>query len=120
LTNSIRTDRIDKNIILYQYINDHLWKWGLDNRAFERNQRLFIGNSRNSINMLLESKYKNKVLWLNHVLSYSIWSNIHSTYKWKKLPLYPRLFFRMCYYKNYRGLIFITYLRKITKWIMSN
>jgi len=113
LTNCVRTDRIDKNIILYDYINKNLSKWSLNNNAIERNQRLFIGNSRSSINIVLDSKYKNKKSWLNDVLSHPIWKELYSTYNWVKLPLYSRIFFYMCYHKKYNSIIFITFLRRI-------
>ena len=45
LTSSVRIDRIEKNLQLYEYINEHIIFWGLKkDRGYERNARLFIGN----------------------------------------------------------------------------
>lgn len=97
LTGTIRTDRIEKNYILYEYINKHMHFWELDMaKGKERNSRLFIGNCRSSICRLLKSAYKEKKEWLTNNLSIPIWRELYLSYNWKKLPLFSRIFFFAC------------------------
>lgn len=103
LTSTIRTDRIEKNLILYKYIKDNLTEWGLDqHNGYERNARLFIGNSRSSITHYLQSKAtsKEKKEWLKKEYERPIWEELKSNYKWDKLPLYQRFFFWLCINKK--------------------
>ena len=107
LTSTIRTDRIEKNFILYEYINNHLHFWQLEkSKGQERNARFFIGNSRSSIKHLLKSDFSDKSQWLKKNLSLPIWKELYQTYKWKELPQYSKVFFYLCY-KRYISLLFI-------------
>ena len=107
LTSTIRTDRIEKNFILYEYINNHLHFWELEKpKGQERNGRFFIGNSRSSIKHFLKSGSDNKRQWLRKSLSMPIWKELYQSYKWKELPLYSKVFFFLCY-KRYISLLFI-------------
>ena len=97
LSNTIRTDRIEKNLALYEFIKNNLAFWGLDSCiGFERNARLFIGYSRSAIKQLLNSKYNHKRIWLTTNLSLTVWKELFVLYRWKELPLYNRLFFLFC------------------------
>ena len=107
LTSTIRTDRIEKNYILYEYISKHLFFWELDRlKGLERNARFFIGNSRSSIKHLLKSGFNNKRHWLEKNLSLPIWKDLYQTYPWKELPQYSKVFFYLCC-KKYISLLFI-------------
>lgn len=97
LTSTIRTDRIEKNFILYEYINNHLHFWQLEkSKGQERNSRFFIGNSRSSIKHFLKSESENKREWLKKNLSLPIWKVLYNSYKWKELPLFSKVFFYLC------------------------
>lgn len=112
LSNTIRIDRIEKNLLLYHYIDKNLNAWNLDlNKAKERNCRLFIGYSRSAIKQILKSSYTFKNNWLDNVLSKSIWNFLYKNYAWKKLPIYQRLFFLFCYKKNKIGLYLLSSLK---------
>lgn len=98
LTGSLRTDRIEKNIVLYNFIIDNIVKWELDrDKAIERVKRFFIGSSRTAISLCLNSSAKfNKKQWLKEQLNKPIWKYIYVTYDWKDLPIYQRVFFYAC------------------------
>ena len=99
LTNTVRTDRIEKNYILYKYIKDNITSWGLDQQiGNERNARLFIGYSRTAVTLYLQSKatFKEKREWLKEECKRSIWKELKTSYKWEKLPTYQRAFFKLC------------------------
>lgn len=98
LTNANRTDRIEKNLILYKYIKDNIEYWGLNyNKGYERVCRLFIGSSRMAISLYLNSKKsKNKSQWLKNEINRPIWKTIFISYNWKALPKYQCLFFYSC------------------------
>lgn len=103
LSNTIRTDRILKNHILYKYINDNIAYWDLNkDKCKERNYRLFIGNARSSIQQVMNSKAdKNKKnAWLTKQLSLDIWQEIYYSYDWSLLPIYQKLFFFACVKKR--------------------
>ena len=107
LTSTIRTDRIEKNFILYEYIDKHIEFWELKkSKGQERNARFFIGNSRSSIKHFLKSESENKREWLKKNLSLPIWEVLYHSYKWKELPQYSKVFFYLCY-KRYISLLFI-------------
>lgn len=115
LTKTIRPDRINKNIILYNYINSNNERWGLLKSVInERNNRLFIGNSRSAIVQYVNSKltYAEKVLWLRDVLSNPIWQKIYNSYNWQPLPLFHRLFLQFCYLNMPLIIIILCKLRK--------
>lgn len=116
LTNTIRTDRIEKNYKLYEYIKDNIEFWGLDlKKANERNDRLFIGNSRSSLIHYLQSSAnrKDKVAWLRKQLEMPIWEQLSQTYRWKKLPIFQRFIFSSCFKKNILPIIALSYLKKM-------
>ena len=98
LTNTNRTDRIEKNLILYKYIKDNIEYWGLNyNKGYERVCRLFIGSSRMAISLYLNSKKSNnKSQWLKNEINRPIWKAIFISYNWKALPKYQCLFFYSC------------------------
>ena len=98
LTNATRTDRIEKNLVLYKYIKDNIVNWGLNyDKGYERVCRFFIGSSRMAISLYLNSKKsKNKSLWLKNEISRPIWKTIYTSYNWKALPKYQSLFFYSC------------------------
>lgn len=103
LTSSIRTDRIEKNLRLYEYIKGKISFWGLDNaKGYERNARLFIGNSRSSIKHFMQSDVAriDKINWLKAQLDLPIWTELGLTYEWKKLPFSQRLIFNACFRKR--------------------
>lgn len=112
LTSTVRTNRIEKNITLYNYINQNLKNWNLDvDKGSERNNRLFIGYSRSAIVQLLKSSYELKMQWLDNVLSNEIWACLYKIYDWRKLPLYQCLFFLFCCKKCKLGLLILSILR---------
>lgn len=103
LTSTLRTDRVDKNHQLYEYIQTNISSWNLDDKnGNNRNCRLFIGNARSSIQHYLSSQATNreKKEWLNQVLSKPIWKEIYEKYDWSLLPLYQKLFFYACAKKH--------------------
>lgn len=101
LTSTVRTDRIEKNLRLYEYIKDNINFWKLEkDKANERNARFFIGNSRSSIKHLLKSGFKDKRQWLDKNLSLLIWKELYQSYRWKELPQYSKLFFYLCRKKH--------------------
>ena len=113
LTSTIRTDRIEKNFILYEYINIHLHFWELEkSKGQERNARLFIGNSRTAIKHIIKSNFKNKQQWLIDNLSLPIWNELYSSYNWKGLPIYPKLFFYLCCKLHIHSLFLLTKIKK--------
>lgn len=109
LTNTIRLDRVEKNLELYNYINRHLTSWGLDySTGQERASRMFIGYTRSFMGPVLKSKLplKEKLIWLEKVLSYPIWEEFYKNFKWKKLPLYAKVhFYAMA--KRYKTILFL-------------
>ena len=113
LTRKIRTDRVEKIKILYDFIEEKINIWGINHKkAKERNTRLFIGGSRNAIsNFLL--KGENKRQWLKEQLSMSVWENIYKEYNWKQMPLYPQLFFFFCAKKNTLMLFMLSRIKKL-------
>lgn len=116
LTSTIRADRIEKNHTLYTYIKEHLKFWGIDElQGEERNARLFIGNSRSSITHYLHSKANKKKVWLKKECKQPIWKKLKKNYKWKELPLYPRLFFILCANRNVSFIRLLCWLKNINK-----
>lgn len=116
LTSTIRTDRIEKNYKLYEYIKDNIEFWDLNlKKANERNDRLFIGNSRSSLIHYLQSSAnrKDKVAWLRKQLEMPIWEQLSQTYRWKKLPIFQRFIFSSCIKKNILSIIALSYLKKV-------
>lgn len=100
LTQTVRTDRIEKNLVLYEYINAHIPFWNLDSdKGKERNQRLFIGYSRTSVKHLLRSTYPHRRQWFNEICDMPIWTELYENFNWRRLPIYQRLFFILCFYK---------------------
>ena len=116
LTSTIRTDRIEKNYYLYEYLKSNIEFWNLNlKKANERNDRLFIGNSRSSLMHYLQSgvNRKEKVTWLRKQLEMPIWEQLSQTYRWKELPIFQRLIFSLCFKKNILPIIVLSYLKKI-------
>lgn len=110
LTSTVRTDRIEKNLKLYQYIKENISFWGLDFiQGNERNARLFIGNSRSSIRHFMQSgvERNDRIDWLKAQLDLPIWTELGITYDWKKLPLFQRIMFKACYKKRVLFLCFL-------------
>lgn len=111
LTSTIRRDRIEKNLVLYDFIENNLLRWKIEKGGQERNNRLFIGNSRSSIKHMLKSKAESKDKWLKEILNNSIWNKLYINYKWRLLPLYPKLFFYLCCKKHINSLFFLCKLK---------
>lgn len=114
LTSTLRTDRIEKNYILYEYIQKSISFWNLDEQdASNRNARFFIGNSRSSIQHYLSSQAtgREKKEWLNNILSMPVWKELYIGYNWKLLPLYQKLFFYACANKCITALRILCKLR---------
>lgn len=114
LTNTIRLDRIDKNLELFNFIIEHLADWGLDkSKGEERASRMFIGYSRSFMNPILKSSIplKDKINWLNKILAYPIWEILGNNFNWKKLPLYARIHFYAMKNRLKTLLIMIAYVR---------
>lgn len=104
LTSTFRTDRFWKNLIQYKYLINHLNHWELNKKdGEERCSRFLIGYSRTAIsqNLTSNSPKTEKKEWLKAILSDDIWNHIINNYNWKKLPMYPKLFFWMCIKKNF-------------------
>ncbi len=118
LSRTIREDRVIKNFYLYEYIAKNTERWNLDNEVVEkRNARLFIGNSRTSIQQYMSAQipFRKKREWLKEQLELPIWQQIYKTYKWNYLPLYQRIFFYLCVNKHIKTLYLISTLRsKVT------
>ena len=107
LTSIIRTDRIEKNLKLYEYIKNNIHTWKLEKeKANERNARLFIGYSRSSIKQILNSTYNKKKQWLKHNLSLPIWKELYVSYSWNLLPVYSKVYFYLCC-KSYIYILFL-------------
>lgn len=107
LTSAIRTDRIEKNLKLYEYIKNNIHTWRLEKeKAYERNARLFIGYSRSSIKQILNSTYNKKKQWLKHNLSLPIWKELYVSYSWNLLPVYSKVYFYLCC-KSYIYILFL-------------
>lgn len=116
LTSTVRTDRIEKNYILYTYIKEHLKFWGIDEvQGKERNARLFIGNSRSSITHYLQSNvtFEKKREWLKEECKRTIWKELKTGYNWKKLPTYQRTFFRLCVQRRTLSLLLLCKIKNI-------
>lgn len=112
LTSTVRTDRIEKNLRLYEYIKDNINFWKLEkDKANERNARLFIGNSRSSIKHVLNSTYNKKKQWLKRNLSLPIWKELYLSYSWNVLPGYSRVYFYLCYKSYIHVLLFLSKIR---------
>lgn len=114
LTNTIRLDRIDKNLELFNFIIEHLADWRLDKtKGEERATRMFIGYSRSFMNPILKSSIplKDKLNWLNKILAYPIWDTLGNKFNWKRLPLYARIHFFAVKNKLKTLLILIAYIR---------
>lgn len=115
LTSTMRTDRMDFNYKLYNYIKGAINSWDLDEiLAEERNNRLFIGNSRSTITHILQSDkaLTEKIGWLKLTCRMLIWKELALKFNWKRLPLYPRLFFWLCFKKQVYLLFFLIKLKK--------
>ena len=71
LTSTLRTDRIERNLVLYNFIITNIANWGLNqNKGIERGKRLFIGSSRMAISLCLNSPIKfNKKQTNNMIMS---------------------------------------------------
>ena len=117
LTSTIRTDRIEKNLALYNYIKDNIENWGLNyKKGYERVCRLFIGSSRMAMSLFLNSKKSsNKSQWLKNEISKSIWTTIFMSYNWKALPKYQSLFFYSCVTKRTLFIRLLCKLKSIIK-----
>ena len=116
LTSTVRTDRFNKNLIMYNFLINKLSHWGLNSAiGKERCQRFLIGYSRTAISQFLcSSKSKReKNEWLDETLSSSIWKELYKEYAWKKLPLYPRYFFKFCAMKNTVYLFMLCRIKKL-------
>ena len=114
LTNTVRIDRIDKNLELYYYIKGNLVNWNLDLvKGEERAARMFIGYSRSFMNPILKSSIpmKHKLNWLNKILAYQIWEELYHKFQWKKLPLYAKIHFFAISKKIKTLLFIIAYLK---------
>ena len=114
LTNTIRLDRVEKNIELYNFIKERLDSWNLDRmKGTERASRMFIGYSRSFMNPILKSSktLKEKNDWLDKTLSMPIWNELYSTFPWNKLPLYAKIHFLCCSKKIKVLLFLIAYMR---------
>ncbi len=115
LTGTIRIDRMEKNLILYEYIKENINYWNLNrNLAEERNNRLFIGNSRSTITHALQSDktLTEKKEWFGQKCKMPIWRELAQKFSWKKLPLYSRLFFWLCLKEQVYLLFFLIKLKK--------
>lgn len=116
LTSTVRTDRFNKNLRMYNFLINKLSHWGLNSAiGKERCQRFLIGYSRTAISQFLcSSKSKReKKEWLNETLSSSIWEELYKEYTWRKLPLYPRYFFKFCTMKNTVYLFMLCRIKKL-------
>lgn len=117
LTSTIRTDRIEKNLALYNYIKDNIENWGLNyEKGYERACRFFIGSSRMAISLYLNSqKSINKNQWLKNEISRPVWNIILTSYNWKVLPKYQSLFFYSCATKKILLIKLLCKLKSIIK-----
>ncbi len=117
LTSAIRSDRIEKNYILYNYIVDNLSYWKLDNtKGVERGQRFLIASSRMAIALYINSSNgSNKKVWLKEQIDKPIWERIYNTYSWKLLPIYQRVFFYACAKKTLLLIMLLCKLKSIIK-----
>ena len=91
--------------------SEHFREYIIEKGGQERNNRLFIGNSRSSIKHMLKSKAEGKDKWLKEILNNSIWNKLYINYKWRLLPLYPKLFFYLCCKKHINSLFFLCKLK---------
>ena len=116
LTSTVRADRFNKNLIMYNFLINRLSHWGLNSKTGkERCQKFLIGYSRTAISQFLcscKSKGEKKE-WLNETLSSSIWKELYKEYAWKKLPIYPRYFFKFCARKNTVYLFMLCRIKKL-------
>jgi len=118
LSRMIRSDRIDKNYYLYQYLLEMLNRNNFDTEGFLRATRLFIANSRVSIRQYVQSSLskREKMQWLKEVVKYPIWRDIASLYPYKQLPLKYALLFYLIYRRFYRLLYLYSSLKYKSKY----
>ena len=108
-------DRIEKNLIFYQYpVLERLKKnnFGID--GYSRITRRFIGNSRSTIRKYVQSSLSEseKKQWLKKIVNLPVWREIASSYPYKQLPLKYVLHFYLLH-KGYSRLLY--YYSKIKK-----
>ena len=118
LTSNVRTDRFEKDFIQYNYIRKNIKNWGLDEkRSEERCFRFFIGNSRTSISQYLSSgvNLNEKIKWAKSVLSEEMWHTIYKFYNWRTLPIYQKIFFKLCVKKRIGSLLLLCKIVSIIK-----
>ena len=119
LTSAIRSDRIEKIYLLYNYVNENLSYWGLSiPKGEERNKRLLLGGCRNAIYKYTTSNISNqeKSQWLHIQTKRQFWTEIKYSYNWKALPTYPKISFILCYKQN----IFLLKLLCKMKHLVTN
>lgn len=117
ITTTLRRDRVEKNYKLYNYILSKISDWGLEtDAALERANRFFIGSSRSAIYHYMSSSVAlDKDDWLYMQLDKQIWRELYDKYRWKSLPLYPKLFFLACVKKNVIMIKLLCNLKSIIK-----
>ena len=108
LTRTVRSDRIVKGYILYQYLLEMLESNNFGIEGYLRATKFFIGNSRGRIHQyMIQSSLtkREKMQWLKELTSQPYWREIASTYPYRKLPLKHALQFYLLY-KGYCHLLY--------------
>lgn len=107
LSSSFKEDKYDKFIILRTLLLDKLKK--SQNASLHVN-RLIIGFTRSYIQSLLNSKHKNKVSVIKHIVNDKVWNIIKMSYKPSYLPIYQRFFYRLILWKKISMIYTIAYI----------
>lgn len=116
LTRSFRENRFHQQVAFHNYIRSNLSRWGLpDDKGVERNCRLFIGYSRSAIiRLFLSAKpLSTKKRLFSEYTDHPIWNDVFSSYAWKALPAYQRLFNYGCKHKLWLLIFLLSYIKKI-------
>lgn len=111
LTHQVRLDRVEKNIILYNYLSLRLAKMNnISDMDRLRPMRMLIGYCRSSILQVLKSNLskREKVAWIRKVCSNPIWKEIYSVYPVKKMPPKYALFLFAKRFHFYKLLIMMS------------
>ncbi len=95
LTNAVRLDRFDKEIILREELHKRYPKASAEFHT--RVDRLFIGYMRSDVCHICQAEslsFKEKRAAVKRVSSFPVWNDICKTYPVKSMPFVHRLFFK--------------------------
>ena len=111
-------DRIDKDILFYQYqVLEKLKKNNFGKDGYLRATRLLIGNSRANIRRYIQSSFslREKKQWLKRIVNLPVWREIASSYPYKQFPLKYALHFYLLHKGYCRFLYYYSTMSKNRK-----